>query len=238
MTTEDKIPKITAGSVGAPPAWAVLQRRLIETMNDAAPLIVDKFTERGGAPYYADDLDDLYEIFFGWGLFYAIGGSERVLDMALDKWNAVTRWADSDIVSRKKHGMWNRGAHREPFRQQITKEYFNLALPHGAEWHHMGEANMTFYEMGLADPTISENFRRAQRFAGFLIGEDPDAPNYDPVHRIISLTHPQQCRAVSDGRCARGRLVASGRRDPARPQVRTASDPPSRNRRPGVGLVR
>ena len=185
MTTEDKIPKITAGSVGAPPAWAVLQRRLIETMNDAAPLIVDKFTERGGAPYYADDLDDLYEIFFGWGLFYAIGGNERVLDMALDKWNAVTRWADSDIVSRKKHGMWNRGAHREPFRQQITKEYFNLALPHGAEWHHMGEANMTFYEMGLADPTISENFRRARRFAGFLIGEDPEAPNYDPVHRII-----------------------------------------------------
>ena len=125
-------------------------------------MIVDKFTERGGAPYYADDLDDLYEVFFGWGLFYAIGGNERVLDMALDKWNAVTRWADSDIVSRKKHGMWNRGAHREPFRQQITKEYFNLALPHGAEWHHMGEANMTFYEMGLADPTISENFRRAQ----------------------------------------------------------------------------
>ena len=183
--TEDSIPTVTAGTVGAPPAWAVLQRSLIETMNDAAPLIVDKYTERGGAPYYADDLDDLYEIFFGWGLFYAIGGSERVLDMALDKWNAVTRWADSDIVSRKKHGMWNRGAHREPFRQQITKEYFNLALPHGAEWHHMGEANMTFYEMGLADPTISENFRRARRFAGFLIGEDPEAPNYDPVHKII-----------------------------------------------------
>ena len=185
MTTKDSIPTITAGSVGAPPAWAVLQRRLIESMNDAAPLIIDKYTERGGAPYYADDLDDLYEVFFGWGLFYAIGGNERVLEMAMDKWNAVTRWADSDIVSRKKHGMWNRGAHREPFRQQITKEYFNLALPHGAEWHHMGEANMTFYDMGLADPTISENFRRARRFAGFLIGEDPDAPNYDPVHKII-----------------------------------------------------
>ena len=89
MTTQNSIPTVTAGTVGAPPAWAVLQRRLIETMNDAAPLIVDKFTERGGAPYYADDLDDLYEIFFGWGLFYAIGGNERVLDMALDKWNAV-----------------------------------------------------------------------------------------------------------------------------------------------------
>ena len=183
--TLDEIPTLTAGAVGAPPSWALLQRRLIESMNDAATLVVEKYTQRGGAPYYADDLDDLYEIFFGWGLFYAIGGSERVLDMALEKWNAVTRWADSDIVSRKKHGMWNRGDHREPFRQQITKEYFNLSLPHGAEWHHMGEANMTFYEMGLADPTISENFRRARRFAGFLIGEDAEAPNYDPVHRII-----------------------------------------------------
>ena len=179
------MPTITTNTVAAPPAWALLQRRLIDVMNEAAPLIVEKYTERGSAPYYADDMDDLYEIFFGWGLFYAIGGSERVFDMALDKWNAVTRWGDSDIVSRKKHGTWPRGKSREPFRQQITKEYFNLSLPHGAEWHHMGEANMTFYEMGLADPTISENVRRARRFAGFMMGEDPNAPNYDPVHKII-----------------------------------------------------
>ena len=179
------IPTISAHDVEAPPAWAILQRRLIDAMNDAAPMVTEKYTERGGVPYYADDMDDLYEIFFGWGLFYAIGGSERVFDLALEGWNAVTRWGDSSIVSRKKHGTWGRGASQEPFRQQITKEYWNLELPHGAEWHHMGEANMSFYEMGLADPTISENVRRARLFAGFMTGEDPEAPNYDPVHKII-----------------------------------------------------
>jgi hypothetical protein len=185
MSTKSTIPTITASTPGAPPAWALLQRRLIDIMNEAAPLVAEKYTERGSAPYYADDMDDLYEIFFSWGLFYSIGGSERVFDLALDKWNAITRWGDSDIVSRKKHGTWARGNSVETFKQQITKEYFNLSLPHGAEWHHMGEANMSFYEMGLADPTISENVRRARRFAGFMIGEDPDAPNYDPVHKII-----------------------------------------------------
>ena len=179
------IPTINANDVAAPPTWAILQRRLIDVMNQAAPMVMEKYCERGGVPYYADDMDDLYEIFFGWNLFYAIGGGERVFDLALQTWNAITRWGDSSIVSRRKHGTWPRGEKVEPFRQQITKEYWNLELPHGAEWHHMGEANMSFYEMGLADPTISENVRRARRFAGFIMGEDPEAPNYDPVHKII-----------------------------------------------------
>ena len=31
-------------------------------------------------------------------------------------------------------------------------------------------------------PTYQE---RARRFAGFYMGEDPEAPNYDPAHKII-----------------------------------------------------
>ena len=44
---------------------------------------------------------------------------------------------------------------------------------------------MAFYEFGLADPTISENVRRARRFAAFYMDEDPEAPNYDPRYRIF-----------------------------------------------------
>ena len=122
------IPTITASTSGAPPAWALLQRRLIDIMNEAAPLVAERYTERGSAPYYADDMDDLYEIFFSWGLFYAIGGSERVFDLALDKWNAITRWGDSDIVSRKKHGTWARGNSVETFKQQMYSRVLPLAL--------------------------------------------------------------------------------------------------------------
>ena len=178
-------PTIQASEITAPPAWALLERQLFDLMERGADLVVEKYCERGGVPYYADDMDDLFEIAFGWGLFYSMGARSKVLDLALQHWNAVNRWGDSSIVSRVKHGTWPRGGHREPFRQQITNEYWNNELPHGAEWHHMGEANMTFYEFGLADPTISENVRRARRFAGLFLGEDPDASNYDPVHKII-----------------------------------------------------
>ena len=58
-------------------------------------MLVRKFAERGGALYFAEDYDDLYEVCATWGLFYAIGGDESVLDLALQQWNASTRisWA-------------------------------------------------------------------------------------------------------------------------------------------------
>jgi hypothetical protein len=44
---------------------------------------------------------------------------------------------------------------------------------------------MAFYGFGVADPTISENVRRARQFAALYIGEDPRAPNYDPRYRVF-----------------------------------------------------
>ncbi len=171
--TEDVMAGLTAVAateVVAPPGWAVLQRQLIDAANAAAPLMLEKYTERSGAPYYANDVDDLYELFYNWGLFYAIGGGDRVLDRALQQWNAVTRFCDDGIVSRT-HPL---------FEQQIHNEYYNCT-----EWHHQSEGNMLFYDFGVADPTISENVRRARRFAAMYMGEDPQAPNYDGQHRVF-----------------------------------------------------
>jgi hypothetical protein len=39
--------------------------------------------------------------------------------------------------------------------------------------------------MGLSIPQDATYHERARRFAGLYMAEDPDAPNYDPVHRII-----------------------------------------------------
>ena len=44
---------------------------------------------------------------------------------------------------------------------------------------------MAFYHLCLADPTISENARRAIQFAEFYLGEDEAAPNYDPRHKVL-----------------------------------------------------
>ena len=166
---------VKATELSAPPAWALKQRNLISLMEEAAPMLLQKYAEPGGALYFADDLDDLYELIYNWGLFYAMGADERLLEMALLCWNASTRITSDEIVHRK----------HPRFSQQVHREYYNLVQPGAAEWHHLGEGNMAFYHFGLANPTISENVRRAKQFAAMYIDEDPQAPNYDPEHKIF-----------------------------------------------------
>ena len=167
--------QIRATQVSPPPRWALLQRQLIQTMEEAASLMVEQYAEKGGVFYYADCVDDLYEQCYNWGLFYAMGADERVLDLALQQWNATTRFFDDSIVSRV----------HPRFIPQIHNEYSTAGEPGGAEWHHLGEGNMAFYDFGVADPTISENVRRARRFAAIHMGEDPEAPNYDPEYKVF-----------------------------------------------------
>lgn len=166
---------VKATELSPPPAWALKERNLISLMEEAAPMLLEKYAEPGGALYFADDLDDLYERIYNWGLFYAMGADERLLEMALLCWNASTRITSDEIVHRK----------HPRFSQQVHREYYNLAQPGAAEWHHLGEGNMAFYDFGVANPTISENVRRAKQFAAMYIGEDPQAPNYDPEHKIF-----------------------------------------------------
>ena len=94
------LPTIRATAHSAPPTWALLERQLFEVMEQSAELKASRYSERGGVPYYSDDVDDLWEMIHNWGLFYALGASERILDLTLTHWNAVTRYCDDGIVSR------------------------------------------------------------------------------------------------------------------------------------------
>ena len=175
---------VKATEVSAPPRWALLQRELISVMEEAAEMMVRKYAERGGLFIFADDLDDFYERTYNWGLFYAMGADERVLELALQQWNANTRLFDDRLMNRGE-STYNHGSALVRFKHSIHNEYYSLANPGDAEWHHKGEGNQAFYDLGVADPTISENARRAKRFAAMYIGEDPEAPNYDPKHRVL-----------------------------------------------------
>ena len=167
--------EVEATQVSPPPRWALLEQQLIDVMEGSVSPMVEKYAEKGGAYYFADDVDDLYERTCNWGLFYAMGANERVLELALQQWHAASRFSADDVVSRV----------HPRFHQQIHREYFNMAVPGASEWHHKGEGNMAFYSFALADPTISENYRRTKRFAAMYMDEDPEAPNYDPVHNIF-----------------------------------------------------
>ncbi|MCC7261697.1 MAG: hypothetical protein IT369_04150 [Candidatus Latescibacteria bacterium] len=153
---------VQATRTGAPPAWAVKQRQLFAAINGAAPLFMEKYVHRGGSLRAHGKLDDDYECFASWPLCYAMGGDERLLEWSLAAWNGITR-------------QWTY-QHQQTVHREFVRHYDML---------HLSEAYTGFQNFGLADPAIPENTDRARRFAGFYLGEDPEAPNYDPQRRLI-----------------------------------------------------
>ena len=79
---------IQADGQATPPEWALLQRRLIDTANDAADPFVVKYTRDDGTLIWRDEWpgmdgsDDPYEGFSSFPLLYALGGAERVHRLA------------------------------------------------------------------------------------------------------------------------------------------------------------
>jgi hypothetical protein len=160
------IPVCTADSTTVPPVWALWQRRLIDVMDDAGIAYVERYTRDDGTLIWRhewpgmDGSDDAYESFYTFPLFYALGGSERYRDLARKHFEAVTwQWTEYGQV------------HRE------FDAYY--------DWMHHGESSLYFYFLGLSEPYTLRDRQRAARFAEFYTGEDPEAPNYDPEHRLI-----------------------------------------------------
>ena len=56
-----------------------------------------------------------------------------------------------------------------------------------SDWQHHGEGLQLFNRMALSVPTDPKYLERVRRFAGLYMGEDPEAPNYDPE----AQHHPQ-----------------------------------------------
>ena len=171
--------RVKANDISPPPGWALMERRLIADMEESADYFTSKYTYPDGNVYYTQDVDDIYEIRHNWGLFYAMGADKRILDMASAGWNAATRYYDDSVAA------GTRGPAHPFYMPQLHNEYWNLNVPYNSDWFHMGEGNQAFYDFGLADPTVPENVRRAIRFAALYMGEEPEAPNYDPEHKII-----------------------------------------------------
>ena len=157
-----------------PPEWALLQRQLIEKINRTAPQVLKKYTRSDGTllwptnPDFAsiDGLDDAYESFHNWPLFYMLGGDAQFLTDAHTQFDGIT----------KDMARYNTG-HGYPM---VVKEY-----QPSYDWFHQGEGNYLFYMLCMADPSHPNSIARAKRFAGFFMGEDPDAQNFDPQHKII-----------------------------------------------------
>lgn len=154
-----------------PPAWAMLERRLFELMDQAIDPFLDRYARpdgsliwREGGTGSRDGADDFYEASYNWPLLYLLGGDSRLLAEGQRLWDGITRQLTA-------------AGH-------VHKEY-----ERGYDQFHQGESYIYFYFLCLADPDNAINRERAQRFAGFYLNEDPEAQNYDPVHKIIRAPH-------------------------------------------------
>jgi len=159
-----------------PPRWAVLERRLLTDNVPACREFFNKYFDdrsylqcfvRWGAN---DGPDDAFENFNRWPELHALGAGDEILQMyskgheGLIKQYTEARTTDVPIA---RQGMYD-------------KEFIVQS-----DWMHHGEGLQLFNRMGLSIPVDAKYQQRARRFAGFYMNEDPEAPNYDPVHKII-----------------------------------------------------
>jgi len=158
--------KLTISSKSAAPEWALLERKIIDKLNAAAPEFVNKYTNVDGTLKWKsefgsmDGSDDPYEAFHNLALLYAIGGSEEIYDLARKMWESITlQWTEYGQIHREFDGYY--------------------------DWMHHGEGYLYFYFLGLTKPESLMDRQRARRFARMYMGEDPLAENYDKDKKII-----------------------------------------------------
>jgi hypothetical protein len=160
----------------APPRWAVLERQLLADNVPACREFYQKYFDgRGYLQCFVrwganDGPDDAFENFNRWPELHALGADRVILEMysagheGLLKQYTEARTTDVPIA---RDGMY----HKEFIVQ--------------SDWMHHGEGLQLFNRMNLSVPEDATYQERARRFAGFYMGDDPDAPNYDPKLRII-----------------------------------------------------
>ena len=159
-----------------PPQWALLQRMLLRNEALACQAFFEHYFDASGyllcVPRWGGDdgPDDAAENLLNWTMLHALGASDVVLELYKRGWEGHLQQyteAKTTEVPFARDGMY-------------FKEF-----PVTFDWFHNGEGFSVFFLQGLSDPYDDALVVRTRRFAGFYMGDDPSAPNYDPEHRVI-----------------------------------------------------
>ncbi|MBI4219762.1 MAG: hypothetical protein HY682_06420 [Chloroflexi bacterium] len=176
MSNGSNGPAITITTPAAPPEWALLERRLLDSQAAAVKEFFDKyFDERGYlrcVPRWGgnDGPDDAAENMLNWTMLHALGAPEFVLELYSKAWEGHLRQyteAKTVEVPLARDGMY--------FRE----------FPVMFDWFHHGEWLSAFILEGLSNPNDRAYEQRLRNYAGLYLNEHPLAQNYDPKHRII-----------------------------------------------------
>jgi hypothetical protein len=160
----------------AAPAWALLERHLLEAQSRACEQFYERyFDERGYlrcVPRWSGDdgPDDALENVLNWTALHALGGSDRVLVLykrALEgHFRQYTEAKTTEV---------------EPGLDGIYYQEFHACF----DWYHHGEAWSVILLQGLSDPYDETLIRRMRRWSSWYMGDDPHIPNYDKQHKVI-----------------------------------------------------
>lgn len=160
----------------APPDWALLERELLRANAAACREFYQRYFDDSGYILCVlrwganDGPDDAIESMNDWPLLHALGGPDEIYDLYRRAWEGHLRQytqARTVEVPMAREGMYYR------------------EFPVMMDWLHNGEGLTVFNLQGLSDPQDPGFRRRVQRYARFYTGGDPQAPNYDPQHRLI-----------------------------------------------------
>ena len=159
-----------------PPAWALLERELLRTNSKACEFVANKYVDARGyllhTPRWGavDGPDDAIETFARWPLLHALGGEESVLQ----------------TCKRAQEGHWLQYGEMRTTRTDVAKEgaYYREFITMSDLAHTM-EGMQAIVSLGLSEPSDDRYRTRMKRFAGLYMNEDPEAPNYDPAHKVI-----------------------------------------------------
>ena len=167
---------VTIDTPMEPPEWARLERQLLDAHTPAIVEFYRKYYDSRGyvqcvLRWGADDgPDDAFENMAGWPELHALGGSDEVLRLYMQGLDGMLRQyteARTTQVPAGRNGM-------------LYKEFSTQS-----DWMHHGEALRVFNRMGLSVPTDPKYRARAKRWAAMYMGEDSEAPNYDPKLKLI-----------------------------------------------------
>ena len=168
---------VTVDTPMTAPKWAQMERQLLAENVPAAREFFQKyFDDRGYLLCFVrwganDGPDDAFENFNHWPELHALGAADEIVQMYLKGHEGMikqyTEAKTTKAVPAGVDGMY-------------FKEFSALS-----DWQHHGEGLQLFNRMALSVPTEPKYLERVRRFAGLYMGEDPEAPNYDPKHNII-----------------------------------------------------
>jgi hypothetical protein len=158
------------------PSWAVLERRLLaENVPACREFFRKYYDDRGYIQCFLrwganDGPDDAFENFNRWPELHALGADDEVRELYLKGHDGMIRQyseAKTRDVPAGRGGMY-------------VKEYSAQS-----DWMHHGEGLQLFNRMALSSPALPSYVERVRRFAGFYMGEDPQAANYDTERKLI-----------------------------------------------------